>query len=450
MKTQVEELSPVLRRLTVEVDSEAVEAAFEKAYRGLGRMVKVPGFRPGKIPRRILEQRYGEEVARDVQEELVRETYSGALDQQSLLPVAEPIIEPADDKVIRGKSFRYRARVEVTPKLTPQGYTGLSLRRKSVTVGEGDVQAELDKLQQSMATLVPIDVRKVGIEGDWALVDYDLTLPAFKGDPPKLSGNRDAPVELSAGTLIEGHIPELRGVEVGQAIDLPHTFPADYKIAELQGQAGVFHVVLKALRARELPALDDELVKDLDEPGLATLADLRERVRGRLTAERAVEAQRDLRRQVEQALIAANPFEVPQGLVQRLEDVELRTLAQQIVQAGIDPKTVSYDEAKLRAQSEQRVRAELLYKAIAEKEGLEVSDADVDSELERVAREADMPLSKVKARYARPAERESMREKIRRDKTLAFLQAGANIEEEGPAVAVPGSPPHQAKEPAKK
>jgi trigger factor len=431
LKTQVEELSPVLRRLTVEVEPEAVEAAFEKAYRGLGRLVRVPGFRPGKIPRRILEQRYGDEVARDVQQELVRETYSGALDQQSLLPVADPVIEPTDDKVIRGKPFRYRARVEVTPKLSPQGYSGLRLRRKAVTVSEADVQAELDKLQQSMSTLVPIDARKVGIEGDWALVDYDLTLPAFKGDPPKLSGNRDAPVELTAGTLVDGHIPELKGVEVGTSIDLPYNFPDDYKIADLRGQKGVFHVVLKALRAREVPALDDELVKDLDEPGLATLADLRERVRGRLTAERSAESQRDLRRQVERALIAANPFEVPQGLVARLEDAELRTLAQQIVQAGIDPKTVSYDEAKLREQSEQRVRAELLYQAIADQQGLAVSDADIDSELERVAREAETPLSKVKARYARSAERESLREKMRRDKTLAFLQAGANIEEEG-------------------
>jgi trigger factor len=431
LKTQVEELSPVLRRLTVEVEPEAVEAAFEKAYRGLGRLVRVPGFRPGKIPRRILEQRYGDEVARDVQQELVRETYSGALDQQALLPVADPVIEPTDDKVIRGKPFRYRARVEVTPKLSPQGYTELKLRRKAVTVSEADVQSELDKLQQSMATLLPIDARKVAIEGDWALVDYNLALPAFKGDPPKLSGNRDAPVELTAGTLIEGHIPELRGVEVGQSIELPYTFPEDYKIADLQGQKGVFHVVLKALRSREVPALDDELVKDLDEPGLATLAELRERVRRRLTAERTTESQRDLRRQVERALIAANPFEVPQGLVARLEDAELRTLAQQIVQAGIDPKTVSYDEAKLREQSEQRVRAELLYQAIADQQGLAVSDADVDSELERVARETETPLSKVKARYARSAERESLREKMRRDKTLAFLQAGANIEEEG-------------------
>jgi len=429
LKTQVEELSPVVRRLTVEVEPEAVEAAFEKAYRGLGRMVRVPGFRPGKIPRRILEQRYGEEVARDVQEELVRETYPGALDQQSLLPVAEPVIEPTNDRVIRGQPFRYRARVEVTPKLAPQGYTGLKLRRKPLAVGDAEVQAELDKLQQSMATLVPIDGRQVAVEGDWALVDYDLALPAFKGEPPKLSGNRDAPVEVTAGTLIEGHIPELRGVEVAQSIELPFTFPEDYKIDDLRGQQGVFTVVLKALRRREVPPLDDELVKDLDEPGLTTMAELSARVRERLVAERAVESQRDLRRQIEQALIEANPFEVPQALVSRLEEVELRTLAQQIVQAGIDPKTVSYDEAKLHEQSERRVRAELLYAAIAEKEGLTAADADVDAELERVARETDTPLSKVKARYARPADRQALREKMRRDKALAFLQAGANIEE---------------------
>jgi trigger factor len=429
LKTQLEELSPVVRRLTVEVEPETVEAAFEKAYRSLGRMVKVPGFRPGKIPRRILEQRYGDEVARDVQQELVRETYPSALDQQSLLPVAEPVIEPADPKVIRGQPFRYRARVEVTPKLVPQGYTGLKLTRKSIAVAEADVQAELDKLQQSMSTLVPIDGRKVGIEGDWALVDYDLVLPDFKGEPPKLSGNRDAPVDLAPGTLIEGHISELRGVEVGQSVQVPFTFPGDYRIEELRGQKGVFTVVLKALRTRETPALDDELIKDLDEPGLTTLAEMRERVRGRIEAEREAERKRDLRRQIEQALIAANPFEVPQALVSRLEELELRTLARQITQAGIDPRTISYDEAKLHEQSERRVRAELLYAAIAEKEGFSASDEELESELERVARETEVPLSKVKAHYATKAERQSLRDKIARDKTLAFLQAGANIED---------------------
>jgi trigger factor len=425
----MEELSPVVRRLTVEVEPEAVEAAFEKAYRSLGRMVKVPGFRPGKIPRRILEQRYGDEVARDVQEVLVRESYPGALDQVAIMPVAEPVIEPADPTVIRGQPFRYRARVEVTPKLTPQGYTGLRLVRQPVAVTEAEVRAELEKLQQSMSTLVPIDGRRVAILGDWALVDYDLALPDFKGDPPKLSGNRDAAVDLVPGTLIEGHISELRGVEVGETIKVPFTFPDDYRIAELRGQRGVFSVTLKALRTREIPELDDELVKDLDDPGLATLEDLRTRVRERLSAQRAAESERDLRRQMETALVAANPFEVPQGLVLRLEEAELHTLARQITQAGIDPRTISYDEAKLREQSERRVRAELLFTAIAEKEGITASDAELESELEKVAQQTEVPLSKVKAHYAKPAERESLREKIVRDKTLAFLQAGANIEE---------------------
>ncbi len=423
MKVNVEEVSPIVRRMTVELDPTAVDEALDEAYRGLARTVKIRGFRPGKAPRRILEQEFKEQVERDVVTELVKRSYPAAVVEKALLPVAEPVVD--NDKLLPGQPFRYRARIEVKPKLEPKDYKGLPLTKHAVEISEAAVDEELKKLQQSLATLAPIDDRKVAVPGDWALIDYDLDLPA---GGPELDRNRDTPVEISEGTIIAGFVPELRGVEVGGKIDVPFTFPADYKIPALKGLSTVFHVTLKSLRKREIPALDDEMVKDLDEPGLTSLAELRKRLREKLEHEASSEAARKNQEQIFEELVKRHPFEAPPALIDRVVESQLRRVAQRIVQAGVDPNTVSIDQAKLRANAELRVKAELLLEAIADKEGITAVDADVDSFAEKLAKDEGESLNKVKAQFARAPARQALLEKLREDKTLAFLIAEATIQ----------------------
>jgi trigger factor len=423
MKVSIEEVSPIVRRMTVEIDGAAVDQAFDEAYRGLARTVKIKGFRPGKAPRRILEQEFKEQVERDVVSELVKRSYPSAIVEKALMPVAEPVVD--NDKLAPGQPFRYRARIEVKPKLEPNDYKGLPLKPHDVAIDEKAIDEELKKLQQSLATLSPIDDRKVAIAGDWALIDYDLDLPA---GGPQIERNRDTPIEVSEGTIIGGFVPELRGVEVGGKIDVPFTFPADYKIAALQNVSTTFHVTLNSLRRREIPTLDDEMVKDLDQPGLSTLADLRKRLHEKLEGEASAEAARQKQDEIFDELVKRHPFEAPPALIDRVVESQLRRVAERIVQAGVDPKTVSIDQEKLRANAELRVKAELLLEAIAEKEGITAADADVDSFIEKLAKDEEVPLNKVKAQFARAPARAALLEKLREDKTLAFLIAEANIQ----------------------
>ncbi|MHB1844097.1 MAG: trigger factor [Deltaproteobacteria bacterium] len=424
MKVQLEEVSPIVRRLTVEIEPDQVDQALAEAYLGLSRSVRIKGFRPGKAPRRILEQSYKEQVEREVVGELVRRTYPKAAQEKSLSPVAEPVVE--NDELRPGAPFRYRARVEVKPKLDPQGYRGLPLKRRPSDVTEAQVDEELEKLRQSLATLVPIDGRQVGVTGDWALIDYDLDMPP---GAPGLERNRDTPVEIAPGTIIAGFVPELAGVEVGARIDIPFTFPSDYKIEALRGRSTHFHVTLKSLRCREVPSLDDEMVKDLDESGLATLADLRQRLRERLVREAEAEATRDRDDQILKALVEKNPFEAPPALLERLVETQLRRVAERIVQAGIDPSSVSIDQQKLRENAELRIKGELLLEAIADKEGLGVADADVDAFVEKVAKDEEAPIQKVRAQFSRAPARQALVAKLREDKTLAFLASQALVQE---------------------
>ena len=186
-------------------------------------------------------------------------------------------------------------------------------------------------------------------------------------------------------------------------------------------------MTLKGLRKRNVPALDDELVKDLDEPELTTVAELRERVKNRMLGERKEESERDVRQQLEKALIAGNPFEAPPALVSRMAEVELRALARQIAQAGIDPRSLSIDPQKLRAGAEYRIKAELLLEAVAEKEQLEVSDEELEAHLAKVAAETEQPLARVKAELGRSEQREGLKFRLLEDKALAFLRSKASI-----------------------
>ena len=426
LKVSVEELSPILRKLSIELPPNAVDEALAQAYQELSHNVNVKGFRPGKAPRRVLERQYRSDVERDVIAHLVQTGYRQVVSERDLWPVSEPIVE--NDKLAEGQPFRFRAQVEVKPVLEPKDYLGLTLTEKPVEVSEKELADELEKLRELMASLEPIEEseRKVGVQGDWALVDYDLSID---GTPvPKLENNRDQPVELTDGLIIRGHIPELRGVEVGQTIDVTFPFPNDYRVSDLRGKTGLFKVTLKGLRKRVLPELDDELVKDLDEAELTNVAQLRERVRNRMIEERKEESDRDIAKQITKVVVEKNPFEAPPALVNRVVEVELRTLVQQIMRSGIDPNSLSLDQDKLRASAEERIKAELLFEAIAAKEKLEVGEEDLTAHYEKLAKATDKTPAKVKAEIGRSGQLDALKYRLLQDKALAFLRSRATIQ----------------------
>ncbi len=428
VKVQLEELSPIVRRLTVELPPVRVDEALADAYRSLGRTVKIRGFRPGKAPRRILEELYKDQVERDVSTRLVEGSLAGALAEKAIAAVATPVIE--QDRLMQGQPYRYRALIEVMPKIEPKDYRGLSLVAKGAAAGDDAVEAELARIRESLATLDPVPDRKVALEGDVAIIDYD-----FSGLPegaPKAEGNRDTAVEVAPGSILAGFLVELKGVEIGQRIDVPVAFPVDHPVEKLRGVQATCRVTLKALRRRDVPALDDEMVKDLDEPGLTTLSALRARIGQRLAQAAEAEAAHDRREQIVAQLLEKNRFEAPTALIDRAAEGMLRRIAERIVEAGADPKELRVDQAKLRAMAEQRIKGEMILAAIADREGITVGEPEVDAYLEKVARDEEVPLAKAKARFARAPARAALVAKLREEKTLAFLAAEANIDKGQP------------------
>jgi trigger factor len=428
MKTQVENLSPVEKKVTVEIDPDRVASELSRAYQSLGRRVKLKGFRPGKAPRHVLERNFREEVEAEVLERLVQDTFAQAVREQSIDAVAPPRVQVGEGGFAEGRPLGYTARVEVKPRLEPRDYRGLQAPRKTAEVTDQMVADELTRLQQSMAQLVPVEGRFEAQPGDFALVDHQGTI----GGQPFPGGKAEgATVQVGEGELWDGFMGALAGKKLGETVEVDQAFPADHRVAELRGKVAHLAITLKALKARQVPALDDELAKDLGVEGVATLEDLKSRIRRDLEKREARRVDAETRDALIRAALLKNDFEVPPALVERAIDSMLEGTAERFARQGVDIRRLDLDVARLRAGLREnallQVKGALLLEAIADAEKIEVGDADVQAEAARLAEELGVPVAKVQGQIRGGDSLQALKNKIRADKAMDFLTSQASF-----------------------
>jgi trigger factor len=428
MKTQVENLSPVEKKVTVEIDPDRVASELSRAYQSLGRRVKLKGFRPGKAPRHVLERNFREEVEAEVLERLVQDTFAQAVREQSIDAVAPPRVQVGEGGFAEGRPLGYTARVEVKPRLEPRDYRGLQAPRKTAEVTDQMVADELTRLQQSMAQLVPVEGRFEAQPGDFALVDHQGTI----GGQPFPGGKAEgATVQVGEGELWDGFMGALAGKKPGETVEVDQAFPADHRVAELRGKVAHLAITLKALKARQVPALDDELAKDLGVEGVATLEDLKSRIRRDLEKREARRVDAETRDALIRAALLKNDFEVPPALVERAIDSMLEGTAERFARQGVDIRRLDLDVARLRAGLREnallQVKGALLLEAIADAEKIEVGDADVQAEAARLAEELGVPVAKVQGQIRGGDSLQALKNKIRADKAMDFLTSQASF-----------------------
>jgi trigger factor len=430
MKIQVESLSPVERKVTIEVDPEQVARELERAYAGLSRRVKLRGFRPGKAPRKVLERQFRSEVESDVAERIVADTFAEAVRTEDLPVVAPPSVSIAEG-IAEGKPLRYTARVEVKPALQPKDYRGLAVSRKAPEVTDEMIAAELTRLQQSFAELVPVEGRFEAQPGDWAIVDHEGTVD---GMPFAGSKAEDVTVRVAPGPVNEGNLERLAGVAVGAELEFDEPFGPDARDPALRGKVAKMKAKLKSLRTQKIPALDDAFAKEVGIEGVETLDALRARIRTDLGKREKRRAEAQVKDALIKAALARNDFEVPGSLVERAIDQMIEGTAERFARQGIDLRRLEMDMARLRAdlreQALLQVRGALLLEAIADAEKIEVTDEDVQAELARIAEEMGVPLAKVQQQSRGKETRELLRNRIREDKALSLLSSAATIQAE--------------------
>jgi trigger factor len=428
MKINVETTSPVERKLSIEVPPERIAQELDRAYAAMGRRVKLKGFRPGHVPRHVLERNFRPEVESDVVEKLVQSTFIEAAVAEKLDAVAPPQVS-LEGALVAGVPFKYSAKVEVRPVIAPKDYRGLTVGKKTAQVGAAEVDVELVKLQERYSQLVAVEGREVAADGDWAEIDHDGTIDGLPFDGSKAEG---VTVRVAAGKVEDGFLPALIGAAVGATVEIDETFPADHRNATLRGKVAHMKITLKALKARQLPALDDALAAQVGIEGIETLAALRERITGDLTRRETQKVESEFKDALVKAALARNEFEVPPSMVERAIDSMLEGTAERFARMGLDLRTLELDMARLRGdlreQALLQVRGALLLDAIAELEKVEVTDQDLQVEATRLAAEMGVPLQNVQKQMRGKDARAALMNRVREDKALALLAEAATIQ----------------------
>ncbi len=418
MKVSVEELSSTRRKLAIELAPEDVEKHVEESYRELARAVQLKGFRPGRAPRRLLQQLYGKDVDQEVTGKLIEESIPKALEEHKLEPVAMPVIE--DKTLGDDRSFRYTAVVEVQPEFELAEYRGIEVQGEAISVRDEDVNKALEELRASRATLADREGEPAR-RGDVVVADWEMEVEGKSG--PQVS-RQDAPLELADGGLLPELVTGLEGVTAGETRTIEATLGERAADPSLAGKRATFRVTVKKVQERVLPVVDDELAKAVS--GLDGVEALRSDLRDKIHARLDREAKAKQHEQLVDALVAAHSFEPPESLVEQ----SVRTLTRF---AGSDVPENESEEARTERRAnvekaaKRQVAADLLLRRIADKEGIQVADEDLDAALEERAQAIGQRGDVLRQAYERKGILDEFRGEIRRRRVLDFLLENAKI-----------------------
>ena len=426
MKIQVEKLSPVEKKVTVEIEPAEVAKEIDRAYASLGRRVKLRGFRPGKAPRNVLERNFREQVEADVVERLVQKSFEEATREQKLEAVAAPKVQVGEGAIAADRPFSYTARVEVKPTIEPKDYRGLTVARKTVEVTDATVAAELERLHQSFGEMQEVEGRDVAEMGDWATIDYDATVD---GKPFDGGSSKGALVQVKDGNFFAGEMAVLQGRKVGESFETEQAFPADFRDAAMAGKTAKFTITLASLRTQKMPALDDAFAKEVGIEGVETLEALRARMRSDIERREKRRVEAEERDALVKAALDRNDFEVPVALVERTIDAMVESTAQRLARQGVDIRTLDLDLGRIRGDLREQalltVKATLLLEAIADAEKVDVNEQEEQEEIQRRADEIGVPPAKLQVKGEG---RRALRQKLREDKVVALLASAANFQ----------------------
>jgi trigger factor len=430
MQITIEDISPVEKRVEFEVPWTDVAPKLDKAYGALRKDVRVAGFRPGKVPRNVLEQMYRHKVEDEVARNIVELSLGQAIQENELKPVAAPSVDNLTLK--SGAPFKFTARVEVRSQVTPKDYSGIPLSRRPAKVSDEQITAELEGHRRRLTEYKPVEGRTQTAAGDVILIEVSGRV----GD--QRLKHRTAAVDLDEedGGPLPGLAVQLRGVPIGGgAIEVKYTIDAETPQKELAGQAVDLRVVIKEAREKRVPALDDELAKDTGEA--ETLDGLRAKVRERLLETDGQRIRGELVQQLLKELVKRNEFAIAPALVERHAQAMVARAKRQLAQAGLDVESMDDERmaADFRGSAEQEARGGILIHAIAEREGITAADADVQKRIAELAAGRNETPKKLRADLDKEGALPQLEAQIVEQKTLDLLISQAKITDEDPSTA---------------
>lgn len=398
MQVKVEEKGALSRLVTVTIPAEQLSEEIDRRLERLARTSKIRGFRPGKAPAKVVRQRYGSAVREDVVDELTRSEYAQAIADQKLSPVDLPTFLPGTTEA--DGSYTFSAQIDVFPEFELSGESGLVLKKPKVEILEQDVDAVLERLQKQRGEWQQVD--RAAAEGDRVIIDFMGTI---EGEPFDGNSATEFPVVIGADQLISGFEDGLTGISAGETRTLDLAFPDEYQKKELAGKPVRFEIKAHRVEHLELPALDEAFAAQF-EIAEGGVDELRRRVRENMNAELTERIRSDLIDQVGDALLEANPIDVPKKLVDREIERQQRNTLRRLGIPSDDGRAPQLPTEPYQAESEKRVRLGLILSKLIEREALRPDPARVEQRIEGLSQGTNDPTAT--ARELR-LDRESMR-----------------------------------------
>ncbi|MEO1202097.1 MAG: trigger factor [Pseudomonadota bacterium] len=410
MMVSIEAADGLERKMRVEVPAEQIDREIESRLKRVGRTAKIAGFRPGKVPAKVIRQRYGGQVRQEVLSELVQSSYSEALRKEKLLPAGSPQIEPEPADADGG--LRYVATFEVFPEIELSGLESIRVERPEVEMTDADVDAMLENLREQKAEWV--DVERDAAAGDQVIVDFDGTLG---GEPIEHGKGEDVEIVLGEGRMLPDFEKALTGAGAGQELDFQVSYPKDYPKEDLAGRKAEFKAAVKSVREKQLPPLDDTLASayGVDEGGLDKL---REGVLDNMRNEVAMKVRNDVKQQVLDALLAANDIDVPASLLTR----EQHTMQHEAMRRmGVTEHDQAPPAETFAEPARKRVKLGLLMQEFIEREGVVLDESRLRERVAEMFAGYDDPETIIDTYVSNPELRRQIEPMILEDQAVELL-----------------------------
>lgn len=431
MSVQVENLEKNMAKLTIEVPAEELEKAIEAAYQKQKSKISVPGFRKGKVPRKMIEKMYGAGISfEDAANTLIQENYGPAVEESKVDVVSRPTIDVT--QIEAGKPFIFTAEVAVRPEVTLGKYLGVQVTKIDTTVTDEEVEAALEKEREKNSRTVTVTDRPVA-NGDTAVIDFEGFVDgvAFEGGK-----GENHPLEIGSHSFIDTFEDQLIGHNTGDDVDVNVTFPEQYQAAELAGKPALFKVKIHEIKTKELPELNDEFAQDVSE--FDTLDAYKEDLKKHLEVEKENDAKRTKEDEAIKKIIEKSSMDIPEAMIETQCENMINEFAQRIQQSGLSMDqymqfsgmTLDKLKEQVRPEAETRIKSSLVLEQIAKDEKIEVSDEEVQAEIEKMAKAYGMEADKL-AEYMGDAEKESIKRDVAVTKAVDLIME--NVKERAKA-----------------
>ncbi len=406
------------REIQVEIPASEVTRETETLIQKYQKLARIPGFRRGHVPPSVIRQRFSQDIKNDVVDTLVPRYFRKEADKLGLVPVSQPRV--TDLHVHDGEPLRFKASFEIMPTIRAEGYRELRAEKPAISVTDEEVEESLKGLQEQHAAFTSVEGRALA-DGDFAQVSLDGEPKDGEGKPVHMD---DILVEIAGKNTMPEFTENLRGASTGDERRFDVQYPEDSSDKRLAGKTFTYTVRVHGIKQKSLPELNDQFAKELGE--FANLDEVRKRIREGMEAERKHNAERESKDKLVAELVKRNEFEVPEALVERQVDIRLERGLRALTAQGMKAEEIKkMDFNRLRAgqheQALQEVKASLLLDRIAEEEKIEVSDAEIDREIEALAKQSKQTSEEIRARLTRDGALDRIRNRIRSEKTLDFL-----------------------------